>query len=91
MTATEKTTSAPAPSDARTGLAREATAEIESLCTVLLRELSNVGPEDYALRGMVIRVKDLNSVVMSVVCDDDARDTEEMHHAVHGTWLGVQQ
>jgi hypothetical protein len=87
--ATQETTSAPGLDNderiTRTVLAGEACAEIEALCSVLIRELQGVGPEDYGLRGLVLRIKALNSVSLSVLGDDDNRETADMHQVVYGT------
>jgi hypothetical protein len=65
------------------GLAYEATAELESIFAVLLRELQGVAVSDLALRGLAIRAKDLNSIVGSYL-GGDTRETAEMHLVVHG-------
>lgn len=82
---------APLPPDweERKTLALEATWEIGALVGLLLsgsKQSRNdgVGFDPDVLRGVCLRMLDLNSVVMSVLGGDDAREVIEMASVVYG-------
>lgn len=65
----------------RAELALHAAYEVEMVARHLNGELQ---PEYQHLRALVVRVLKLNSVVMSVLGDDDGRETEDMRRVVEG-------
>lgn len=71
--------------EARQELAREASIEILALAKMLGRErkIEN-GEFTDLLRGSLIRIYDLGTVVLSVTGGDDGRETSEMHEVVFG-------
>ena len=74
----------------RVRLAAQATHQIESLLYALRRELNHedASPDTTLMMSMVIRLKELNSVAMSMLDDDDLRETTEMKDVVWGSWVG---
>ena len=73
-------------SQARQELARTASTEIMALAYMLGREQS-AGHRDMddLLRGSLIRLRDLSSVIMSVTGGDDARETSDMRNVIFGS------
>ena len=84
--ATKKTNTTQAQDqDLRKSLAYEAAGEIEGLLGMLRREIANDGDQVDMIVGTTLRrIKALNSVVLSVLGDDDGRDTAEMYEVVCG-------
>ena len=70
----------------RVAVARQAIFQIDSLISMLGREQSQSGFE-FVLASTVKRMKDLSSVVMSVMEHDDMRETSEMMDVVYGCAL----
>lgn len=66
--------------------ARNASGEIEAILNMLQRERALDTPEfdRFLLPTMLRRIHALNSVVMSVLADDDDRETEELEQVVYG-------
>lgn len=70
---------------ARISLAHGASNDIEALVGMMRREIfSEPDQLNAILLNTLMRVRDLNSVVMSVVGGDDDRSTAEMHEVVLG-------
>jgi hypothetical protein len=67
----------------RVSVAREAIWQLDSLVNMLKREKDRECFE-FVLASTLIRMKELSSVVMSVIAGDDARETSEMEEVVHG-------
>lgn len=74
----------------RVRLAAQATHQIESLLYALRRELNQGedSPDTTLMMSMVVRLKELNSVAMSMLDDDHLRETTEMKDVVWGSWVG---
>lgn len=73
----------------RVRVAAQATYQIESLLYALRRELnSNDTPDTHLLMSMTVRLKELNSVAMSMLDNDEVRETAEMRVVVQGSWVG---
>jgi len=68
----------------RLDIALTASYEMEAISRHLNVNLPMEQPEYQHLRALVIRVLNLNSVVMSVLGGDDGRETEEMRSVVEG-------
>ena len=68
----------------REELALHAACEVEMVARHLNGELPMEQPEYQHLRALVVRVLKLNSVVMSVLGDDDGREIEDMRRVVEG-------
>lgn len=68
----------------RLEVALHATYEMEAISRHLNVNLPMEQPEYQHLRSMVVRILNLNSVVMSVLGGDDGRSTQEMHDVVEG-------
>ncbi len=76
--------------DALLDLDFECTAQIEALVSLAQRELMcqvGLAPESRRnLLSILLRIGQLNSVLMTVVEAPDDRSYEDMHHEVLGTW-----
>lgn len=78
----------PAEQDYRLGLAYEAAAVIDSISSHLMR----LTEEDFddaeltvrVLHSLVMRMRQVSGVALSVLGNDDLRETSEMHRAIHG-------
>ncbi len=68
----------------RLRIALHATYEVDAIARHLNANLPMEQPEYQHLRSLVIRIFDLNSVVMSVLGDDDCRCTAEMRGVLDG-------
>lgn len=68
----------------RLRIARHATYEAEAIARHLNASLPIRHPEYQHLRALVVRLFDLNSVVMSVLDDDDCRCIAEMQGVLDG-------
>lgn len=68
----------------RLDAALRATCEVDAIARHLNANLPMEQPEYQHLRSLVIRIFDLNSVVMSVLGDDDCRSTAEMRGVLDG-------
>lgn len=79
-----KTTSATEWHARRMDTALRATYEVDAIARHLNANLPMEQPEYQHLRSLVIRIFDLNSVVMSVLGDDDERSTAEISRVVDG-------
>jgi hypothetical protein len=73
-------------------LAHECTCDAEQLCDEMLRHAAVLhrGSSDEAncasvLRMYALRLKELNSLLMSYLSDDSVT-LRDAHHVVHGTW-----
>ena len=64
-------------------IAHEAATSVDALLRMIQREVGNDGFE-LVLEQTLIRVMALNSVVISVLDDDDPLDTHGLHLRVHG-------
>jgi hypothetical protein len=72
-------------SQARQELARTASTEIMALTAMLGREHNSQQSDmDDLLRGSLIRLHDLSSVIISVTGGDDGRETSEMRKVMFG-------
>lgn len=72
----------------RVRIAAQATHQIESLLYAFRRELSNADtPDTTLLMSMTVRLKELNSVAMSMLDKDDLRETAEMRGVAEGSHL----
>lgn len=69
-------------SEARKKLALEATYEIESIARVLNKNLAMTEADAFA-RSMVLRVHQLNALVMGVL-GDDTTELEELQETLQG-------
>lgn len=67
----------------RMEMALHASFEVEAISRHLNRELPMEQPEYQHLRALVVRILSLNSVVLSVL-DNDDRATEELHEILEG-------
>ena len=67
----------------RLNCALEATYEIESISRHLAQNLPN-GADQLFMRGLVLRLNELNSIAISVLGSDDSRDTSEMQKILTG-------
>lgn len=82
--ATEKTTTPAADDIARGQIACDAAGEIEALVGMLRREIDNDCDQLLTIvQSTLRRIKDLNSVVLSVLADDANRDSDEMCEVVY--------
>lgn len=80
---------APADKELREEIGVSATFEASALLEMLGRERGNDG-FDLVLHSALARLKDLNSVAMSVLSgDDEKRETSEMHAVVFGKTMEV--
>lgn len=80
-------TVSPVIDPARIELARQASCEIEAIVHMLNRErINDPDPISHAqvLRMGLVRIKDLNSVVMTVTGDDDLVTTADLDGVVNG-------
>lgn len=71
-----------ATDDERTKLALEASWEVEALADTLVREMGSE-ISNLALRGMVMRIKELSGIIMSAI-DDEVATTEYLGRALRG-------
>lgn len=67
----------------RLSCALEATYEIESISRHLAQNLPDDADQLF-LRGLVLRLNQLNSIAISVLGNDDSRDTNEMQKTLTG-------
>ena len=75
----------PAPEKAeRQQAALSATFEMDAIARHLNGELPMEQPEYQHLRSLVVRIQQLNSVVMSVLGDDTDRSASELCNVVEG-------
>lgn len=73
----------------RVRVAAQATHQIESLLYAFRRELKDTEtPDTTLLMSMTVRLKELNSVAMSMLDNDEVRETAEMRQVVQGSWVG---
>ncbi len=70
----------------RRALAWDAAGQIEALTDMLERELDHGSSEfeHYLLPQMLRRIHSVNSVVLSVLSEDDGREIEEMRGVIRG-------
>jgi hypothetical protein len=64
-------------------IAHEAATSVDALLRMIQREAGKDG-FDLVLEQVLIRALELNSVVISVLDDDDALDTHGLNNRVHG-------
>lgn len=71
--------------EARSDVALEATYEIEALCNhaqnIIATELSGLDGPNYVMRGVIARIRELNSALMSAL-DDAAEATVHLQRVV---------
>ncbi len=67
----------------RLNCALEATYEIESISRHLAQNLPNDADQLF-LRGLVLRLNQLNSIAISVLGNDNSRDTDDMQKTLTG-------
>lgn len=70
-------------SESRKSVAFHAAAEVSALVDMLRRE-EGEGEFEFVLRGALIRIKALTSVVLSALGDDFGRSTSDMERVVFG-------
>lgn len=76
-------------SEERIEIARQASGQVESLLYMLHRESQGTDwSTDAAFESTLVRIKQLNSVMMSMLSNDDLRETKDMRKVVHGHWAG---
>ncbi|RZI79911.1 MAG: hypothetical protein EOP38_24100 [Rubrivivax sp.] len=99
MTATADSTGSAAPgverpsnhwSEDRTEIGAQATHQIESLLYALQSQNAEARIDQHFLHSALVRMKDLNSVAMSMLDQDELRQTAEMEKVVRGSWVGVK-
>jgi len=74
-----------APDAERLRIARRATYQAEELLDLILRELGrSEGMEEFALRGLAIRLRQLVHAIMSVTDESDETPTDDLYRAVEG-------
>lgn len=87
--ATDNSIEQPDASDARTEIALGASWEIEQLSALAIttHNSSDCATEsDLAVRGMLIRIRDLNGVIMTAFDRDEKADINQLHHSVFGVF-----
>ena len=73
----------------RADIARSASWEIEQLSGVAIttHNASECATDvDLAVRGMLIRIRELNGVIMSAIDPDDKSDVNQLHRSVFGVF-----